>query len=238
MKPSRPSSNGRLAPAGSSLRVEMARIAANAPIVASKTGASQPPASMTSASPRRIISVPSPIAWPEDAQALVGAKFGPSAPKVMAAWPAAMFETAIGMKNGLSRSGPRVAHVPIWSMSVPVPPRPEPIMIPVPSASSPSRRGGSPASASASAVATSASCVQRSVRRISFRSRTEDGSNPWTSPAIRLPIRRGSKAPIVRTPERPSMRFCQKLGTSLPSGVTAPSPVITTRRAAGDALIG
>ena len=87
--------------------------------------ASQPPASMTSASPRRIISAASPMAWPEDAQALVVEKFGPSAPNVMAATPAAMFAIAIGMKNGLRRSGPRVAHVPIWSMSVPVPPRPD-----------------------------------------------------------------------------------------------------------------
>jgi hypothetical protein len=37
------------------------------------TGASPPPTTMASASPRRIISVPSPIAWPDAAQAETGA---------------------------------------------------------------------------------------------------------------------------------------------------------------------
>ena len=60
--PSRPWSNGREAPAGSSLRVESARMAAKAPTKASKMGASEPPAIIISASPRRMISVPSPMA--------------------------------------------------------------------------------------------------------------------------------------------------------------------------------
>ena len=51
-KPSRPASNGRLACAGSSLRVDMARMMAKAPKQSGASGASAPPASMTSASPR------------------------------------------------------------------------------------------------------------------------------------------------------------------------------------------
>ena len=51
-KPSRPASQGRLAFSGSSLRVESARIAANPPTPMGVMAASDPPAIMTSASPR------------------------------------------------------------------------------------------------------------------------------------------------------------------------------------------
>jgi hypothetical protein len=44
-------SHGRLAPAGSSLRVDSARAEAKPPIASSVTVASDPPAIMTSASP-------------------------------------------------------------------------------------------------------------------------------------------------------------------------------------------
>ena len=47
--PSRPASNGRLARSGSSFRCEMARMAKNPPMPMGVTGASVPPASMTSA---------------------------------------------------------------------------------------------------------------------------------------------------------------------------------------------
>ena len=50
MKPSRSSSNGRLARCGSSLRVERARMAANPPTPIGVMAASDPPAIITSAS--------------------------------------------------------------------------------------------------------------------------------------------------------------------------------------------
>ena len=106
--PSRPRSNGREAAAGSSLRVDSARIAAKPPTRTSLMPASDDPAIITSASPRRIISHASPRAWPPVAQADETAKLGPRAPKTMAAWPAARLGIAIGMKNGLIRSGPFV----------------------------------------------------------------------------------------------------------------------------------
>ena len=52
MKPSRSLSHGRDAVVGSSLRVERARIAANPPTPMGVIAASEPPAIMTSASPR------------------------------------------------------------------------------------------------------------------------------------------------------------------------------------------
>jgi len=67
--PSRPRSNGREAAAGSSLRVESARIAAKPATSGSEMTASADPASITSASPRRMISHASPTAWPPLAQA-------------------------------------------------------------------------------------------------------------------------------------------------------------------------
>ena len=117
--------------------------------------ASAPPATITSASPRRIISLASPMAWPPVAQADTVVKFGPVIPNWMAIWPAPMLGMPIGMRNGLIRSGPRRALIVKPSMSVPTPPSPVPRMTPVRSASSPSNRSGSPAWSSASRAATS-----------------------------------------------------------------------------------
>ena len=116
--------------------------------------ASVPPASITSASRRRIVSHASPIAWPPVAQADTTAKFGPRAPLLIAIWPAPMFGMPIGMKNGLIRSGPRVALIVMLSLSVPTPPRPVPRMTPVSSARVPSSRSGRPAASIASRAAT------------------------------------------------------------------------------------
>ncbi len=84
-------SNGRDAASGSSLRVDSARIAANPPTSVSKMPASEPPASITSASSRRIVSHASPIAWPPVAHAETVAKFGPVIPKLMATCPEPTF---------------------------------------------------------------------------------------------------------------------------------------------------
>ena len=50
-----------------------------------------PPESMTSASPRRMISAASPIAWLLAAQAVRQLRFGPWALNMLARWPAGMF---------------------------------------------------------------------------------------------------------------------------------------------------
>ena len=70
-KPSRPLSNGRLAWAGSSLRLESANIASKPPMPTGVIVASAPPATITSHLPRRIHSVASPMACAPLEQALV-----------------------------------------------------------------------------------------------------------------------------------------------------------------------
>ena len=69
-KPSRSRSNGRLAFSGVSLRVERARMAAKAVTPTLQTGASLPPANITSASPRLMISKASPMPLVLAAQAV------------------------------------------------------------------------------------------------------------------------------------------------------------------------
>ena len=118
--------------------------------------ASVPPASITEASPRRMVSHASPMAWPPVAQADETAKFGPRAPVDIAIWPAPMLGMPIGMKKGLSRSGPRSMLVMMLVTSVSTPPRPVPMITPVPSASSPSSRSGRAAWSIASRAATRA----------------------------------------------------------------------------------
>ena len=154
-KPSRPRSNGRDAAAGSSLRVDSAFIDENPPTTASWIAASVPPASMMSASSRRIVSHASPIAWAPVAHAETVAKFGPSIPNAIATCPEPTFAMPIGMKNGLIRSGPRSAMSRTFSNRVQTPPSPEPRMTPVRSASAPSIRPGRPAWSSAWRATTS-----------------------------------------------------------------------------------
>ncbi len=106
MKPSRSLSNGRLARCGSSLRVDSARIAAKPPTPIGVIAASDPPAIITSASSRLMISKASPMACAEAEHAVHVAEFGPLAPKRMDTWPAARLMMAAGMKNGEIRRGP------------------------------------------------------------------------------------------------------------------------------------
>ena len=56
-----------------------------------------PPASITSASPRRIISAASPIAWELAAQAVRHDRFGPLAPKTAARCPAGRPRLLLGL---------------------------------------------------------------------------------------------------------------------------------------------
>src|SRR5260370_42597505 len=89
-KPSRSASNGRLAPAGSSLRRESACMLANAAIAVGVIPASAPPASIAVARPWRIISAASPLAVAPVAQAETGEQLGPRAPAALETAPAAL----------------------------------------------------------------------------------------------------------------------------------------------------
>src|SRR5262249_15203467 len=66
--------------------------------------------------------------------------------------------------------------------------------------------------------------------RSSFLSMYLSGSNPLSSPAMRVSKPAVSNPVMGPIPERPSMRACQNSSAALPTGVTAPTPVITTRR--------
>ena len=80
MKPSRSLSKGRLARLGSLFLVESARSAPKPPMPIGVMAASDPPAIMTSAAPRRMISYASPMACADAEQAVQVAEFGPLAP--------------------------------------------------------------------------------------------------------------------------------------------------------------
>src|SRR6185503_3609442 len=56
------------------------------------------------------------------------------------------------------------------------------------------------------------------------------GSNPLTSQANRTPWRAASNLVIGAAPDRPARRPAQDSATVLPTGVTSPRPVTTTRR--------
>ena len=130
-KPSRSLSNGRLARSGSSLRVDSARIAAKPPTPIGVMAASDPPAIITSASSRWMISNASPIACAEAEQAVHVAEFGPLAPKRMETWPAARLMMAAGMKNGEMRRGPP-SRSALCSRSIVLnPPMPDAMKTPV-----------------------------------------------------------------------------------------------------------
>src|SRR5678815_252236 len=57
------------------------------------------------------------------------------------------------------------------------------------------------------------------------------GSKPFTSHAKRTDSREGSNLVMGPAPERPARRALQVDSVSVPTGVTSPMPVTTTRRA-------
>src|SRR5689334_15529329 len=101
--PSRSLPNGRLPCDGSSLGVDRARIGADPATLIGVIGASEPPAIITVASPRRMISNDSPTACADAVHAVHVARFGPLAPKRIDTWPAARLMIDAGMKNGEMR---------------------------------------------------------------------------------------------------------------------------------------
>src|SRR4029450_2910806 len=103
MNPSRSRSNGRLAFDGASLRVDSARIAPNPPTPIGVIAASDPPAIMTSAALRLMISQASPMACAEAEQAVHVAVLGPFAPQRIETGPEGRGMVADGMKKGEMR---------------------------------------------------------------------------------------------------------------------------------------
>ena len=147
-------------------------------------------------------------------------------PSEMASWPLAESTSTLGRKFGETRSAPRSRNTSACSRIPPIPPIADPKTIPTRSGSKPSR----PASSRASRAAASASSTLRSSLRASFADAAVSGSNPLTSAAIRTGKPLASKWLMKSTPLSPARAARHVDGTSLPIGVTAPSPVTATRR--------
>ncbi len=227
MKPSRSLSNGRLARCGSSLRVDSARMAANPPTPIGVIAASEPPAIMMSASPRRMISKASPIACADAVHAVQVARLGPRAPKRIETWPAARLMMDAGMKNGEMRRGPPFISSMCSRSMVWKPPIPEAMNTPTPSAIA--GVTFSRASSTANCAAASANWMKTSIFLTSFLSTNCRGSNPLTSPAMRAEYCDASKRVIGPMPLRPARRASQFACVPMASGDTSPTPVTTTR---------
>ena len=193
----------------------------------SEIPASVPPANITSARPRRIASIASPIAMLEAAQAVHCDASGPRVPSSIETQAAPMFGMIAVIESGLTRSGPRVTSVEWHSSKLCRPPIPVATEAPVRSVS-PST--STPESASAILAAASTICEKRSIRRALRCSIQLVGSKPLSSQANVTGYSLASKSVIGPAPLFPAVRFSQKLSAVFPSGVTAPTPVTTTRR--------
>src|SRR5438105_2978448 len=235
MKPSRSLSNGRLAFCGSSLRVESARIAPTPPMPIGVMAASEPPAIITSAAPRRMISNASPIACADAEHAVQVAELGPLAPNRIDTWPAARLMMAEGMKNGEILRGPPSSSA-LCSRSIVVNP-------PIPDAMNTPARGArsavtfSRASSIANCDAAIAYWMKMSIFLTSFFSMNASGSKRFTSPAMRLANCVASNFVIVPMPLRPAASAAQFASVPMPSDDTRPMPVTTTRRVLAMSLL-
>src|SRR5262245_17768042 len=94
------------------------------------------------------------------------------------------------------------------------------------------------ASAKASLAATRANLALRSMWRRSFDEMCSSGLKFLTSPPMRTSKPLASKSVRVSMPEHPATRLLQDSATLLPTGVTAPIPVTTTRRRPRGSAIG
>src|SRR5450759_4771440 len=228
-KPSRSLSQGRLARAGSSLRVESARMAANPPTPMGVMAASAPPAIITSASWCWMMRKESPMEWALVVQAVAVASFGPLAPNRMETWPAARLMMAAGIKKGEILRGPP-SRSALCSRSITSnPPMPEPICTPTFSAIS-----GVTWSCDifiASSEAASAKWMKRPIFLTSFFSMKSKGSKLRTSAAIWQANAEASNLVMRSTPLLPASRACHTEAVVLPTEQIRPMPVMTTRRA-------
>ena len=142
-----------------------------------------------------------------------------------------MLAMAMGMKNGLTRSGPRSWLTTIWSMSVPGAAQP-----------------GADDDAGMERVLPFQAGRQAGVVHRLARGHERHLGRPVVAPDLlavehqgRVEVghlareacrstREGSKEVMVRTPDSPATRPAQNASTVVPRGVTAPMPVTTTRR--------
>ena len=165
--------------------------------------------------------------WVPDAQAVTTLVHFPRSPSWMEILPAAILEIIFGTIRGATRFTFPFRIFAYSFSTVSREPMPEPTMTPARKGSSSSRCRS--ASAKASLAAATAYWEKRSMRFAALGSIRSDASKSLTSAAsftLKLSV---SKRVISPIPTRPSRIPCQNSGTVLPMGVTAPSPVTTTR---------
>ena len=213
--PSRRASNGREIPVGDSACIELKLPNPNGVSVASA-----PPTTTASASSYWIMRSAAPIAWAPLEHADTMLYIWPCRPYFIETAAAAAFDICAGIPSGDILAGPRSRSTSCWSSIVWIPPIPVARMQPS-RIGSYGRSPSQPASAIASPAATSASCENRSSRRISLTVRSSLGSKSVHAPAP------------SKIPHSPAAQREYSASAPTPSGVTAPSPVITTLRRAG-----
>ena len=116
------------------MRVDSARIAANPPTPIGVIAASEPPATITSASQRAMILNASPNECALLVQAVQYAQLGPFSPHLMLTCPAAKFTIAAGMKNGDIFRGPDASRFACSRSMMSNPPTPDAMWVPIRSA--------------------------------------------------------------------------------------------------------
>src|SRR3954471_4016199 len=181
---------------------------------------------ITSASSRLITSAASPIEWVPLAQAETMQWLMPRMPNMVAMWLVVVSISMLGSQWGETRAGPRSSSTCCSSMIRGSPPAALPRMTPVRVGSVTSKL----ASLNASTAAATPKCTSRLTLRISLGDIAAAGSKSLTSAAIDTGKLSASNARMKSTPLLPATRLDQVVGTSLPTGVTAPRPVITARR--------
>ena len=129
--PSRFRSNGRLAPSGFSLFVEIAFMALKPPMPIGVIAASDPPQTIISAPPIFMIWLAVPMACPDVAQADTVAKFGPFRLYSIEICPAAISDIICGIKNGLILLGPCSISFLNSNSKEYIPPIPDPTITPI-----------------------------------------------------------------------------------------------------------
>ena len=140
-------------------------------------------------------------------------------------------ETAFGItsvtRNGFAFRGPRATsrRVPLSMLDAP----PPPVLKATPCRCATAGSITRPAWATACLAEATAKWVERAILRAALPASHSVGSKSCTSQAILTLNASVSNAVIGPAPESPAFIRRQKVGTSLPTGVTAPSPVITIR---------
>ena len=173
---------------------------AKAPKQSGASGASAPPAIITSASSRAMARNASPIAMAPEAQLIPLVAFGPVQPNSIAMLQLAAPANTVSASAGSTARGPWVRK--LWYCCSPCATPPSAVPIIAPTRSGSSRRRSSSASASAIRVAAMLNWEKRSSRRARRSSMWSVGWKSSTSPAIRDLKTDGIERVMARTAER------------------------------------